>query len=325
MHGAKCHVKNCNVQKIAGTQACEIHQEQWNKHVQHHQRQTFSGARRMLQRPNESLLWQPAMQKNHQPHDEPTNDNPRDNYFTPNYFYCVETICAPCGFVISCAKFAKAESPTNILNLLEAVYPTEESQPDYVCIDKACLVLWTAIANGSWDRAWKQTTHFIVDFYHYINHCTKDYLCRKWCNPAPLNGSAPNLVIIDTDGQGQQYYKWAFNTQVFHLLHKLLKLLIITSIQACEQLNSWLGGYESILKRMTPGNFNWFCMPCFSITQNLPLKNKTGRLVVLKKWRRRRRMIQVTLYISFWCKLATSWECVSFINLNQLKNPIQDI
>ena len=47
-HGARCHVKNCNVQKIAGTQACEIHQEQWNKHVQHHQWQTFAGARRML-------------------------------------------------------------------------------------------------------------------------------------------------------------------------------------------------------------------------------------------------------------------------------------
>ncbi|TFK31565.1 hypothetical protein BDQ12DRAFT_618687, partial [Crucibulum laeve] len=28
--------------------------------------------------------------------------------------------------------------------------------------------------------------------------------------------------------------------------------------QACEQLNSWLGGFESILKRMTQGNFNWF-------------------------------------------------------------------
>jgi len=28
--------------------------------------------------------------------------------------------------------------------------------------------------------------------------------------------------------------------------------------QACEQLNSWLGGYESILKRMIPGNFDWF-------------------------------------------------------------------
>lgn len=26
----------------------------------------------------------------------------------------------------------------------------------------------------------------------------------------------------------------------------------------CEQLNAWLAGYQSILKRMTPGNFNWF-------------------------------------------------------------------
>jgi hypothetical protein len=23
-------------------------------------------------------------------------------------------------------------------------------------------------------------------------------------------------------------------------------------------LNAWIGGFESILKRMTPGNFNWF-------------------------------------------------------------------
>jgi hypothetical protein len=29
-------------------------------------------------------------------------------------------------------------------------------------------------------------------------------------------------------------------------------------LQACEQLNSWLGGFESILKRMVPTNFNWF-------------------------------------------------------------------
>jgi len=48
----------------------------------------------------------------------------------------------------------------------------------------------------------KKTTHFIVDSYHYINHQTDDYLCRKWCNPAPLNGSAPNLVIAATDNQG---------------------------------------------------------------------------------------------------------------------------
>jgi hypothetical protein len=36
------------------------------------------------------------------------------------------------------------------------------------------------------------------------------------------------------------------------------RIIINKFYQACEQLNSWLGGYESILKRMTPGNFDWF-------------------------------------------------------------------
>ena len=34
--------------------------------------------------------------------------------------------------------------------------------------------------------------------------------------------------------------------------------LTFVCIKAYEQLNSWLGGFESILKRMKPGNFNWF-------------------------------------------------------------------
>jgi len=71
-------------------------------------------------------------------------------------------------------------------------------------------------------------------------HRTTDDLCRTYCNPAPLNGSAPNLVVIEQDRFGVPHYKRAFNTQ------------------ACEQLNAWLGGFESILKRMSTGNFNWF-------------------------------------------------------------------
>ena len=35
-------------------------------------------------------------------------------------------------------------------------------------------------------------------------------------------------------------------------------LIKLTKFQACEQLNSWLGGFESILKRMKIGNFDWF-------------------------------------------------------------------
>jgi hypothetical protein len=140
--------------------------------------------------------------------------------------------------VIAWVKFAKSESPANIINFLETVYPTQVSHPQYICIDKACLVLHSAITNGSWET-WKKTSHFIVDSYHYIGHRAEDFLCRKYCNPAPLDGSAPNLVVV-AENKGQRYYKRAFNTQ------------------ACEQLNAWLGGYEAILKKMTVSNFDWF-------------------------------------------------------------------
>jgi hypothetical protein len=88
-----------------------------------------------------------------------------------------KTICAPCGAVIAWTLFDKAESPTHILHFLEAVYPTPDLRPNYVCIDKACAVLRTYISNGAWNT-WNQTTWFIVDSYHYIHHRTTDYLCR---------------------------------------------------------------------------------------------------------------------------------------------------
>ena len=179
------HMCNCNNQKIEGTQACAEHQQEWNKYVQNHSRQSFYCSRRMLQRPGERLPWQPAAQVNAQPHDEPAAKTQRKIYFSPSCFYCVETICAPCGTVIAWAKFAKSESPTKILQFLESVYPSEESRPDYICIDKACLVLCTAISNGSWDAVWKKSANFIVDSYHYTGHQKTDYLCCKWFHPAP--------------------------------------------------------------------------------------------------------------------------------------------
>jgi len=78
-----------------------------------------------------------------------------------------------------------------------------------------------------------------------------------------LNGTQPNLVIAERSADGQLYNKCAFNTQ------------------ACEQLNAWLGGFETILKRMTAGNFNWFLHTMlFYHTQHVihkqSLKKKTG-------------------------------------------------
>lgn len=213
-YGAKCRMRDCTNMKVNPTQACEDHQPEWKAHIYHRSRANLSGIKRMLQRPGETLPWQTATQGNTQPHDEETPDKKkRKHFFSPARFYCVETICAPCGLVIAWTKFARAESETNILKFLDSVYPTEESRPQYVCIDKACKLLRTSISNGSWIR-WQKTTRFIVDTYHYINHRLKDVLCRTWCNPAPLNGSAPNLVVKEVNKNGEEYLKRAFNTQV---------------------------------------------------------------------------------------------------------------
>ncbi|KDQ25438.1 hypothetical protein PLEOSDRAFT_1045438, partial [Pleurotus ostreatus PC15] len=161
-----------------------------------------------------------------------------NNYFSAPRFYCVETICAPCGVVIAWRKFAKSEGVAKILQLLEDVYPDPASRPSYIAIDKGCALLKHIVRQGHWP-AWEPTTRIIVDSYHYINHRVTDHLCRTWCNPAPLNGDAPNLVVVDEDKQGNPYYKRAFNTQ------------------ACEQLNAWLGGFQTVLNRMTVSNFDF--------------------------------------------------------------------
>ena len=202
---------------MQGTQACQLrqHQEQWHQHVIRYGRQSYLGFNRLVRRSeDEALPWLPIRHAPAAPHDQRTPaQSQQANYFQAGRFYCVETICAPCGVVIAWTKFSKSESPTNILNFLGAVFPSEESRPNFVCIDKACLVLRTAISNGTWN-SWKNTTRFIVDSYHYINHRATDYMCRKWCNPAPLNGSNPNLVSVEQGLDGVAHYKRAFNTQV---------------------------------------------------------------------------------------------------------------
>jgi hypothetical protein len=214
-HGDLCRMRDCDRPKVPPSHTCARHQNRWYKHVVRYGRQSLLGVRRLIRRSEEERLdWLPQRTRQVQPHDDgPNSENKKDNYFVPPRFYCVETICAPCGAVHAWTLFDIAESPTHILNFLEAVFPTADVRPDYVCIDKGCQVLRTAISNKSWN-VWKQTTRFIVDSYHYINHRTNDYLCRKWCNPAPLNGTAPNLVVVEYDVNGNPHYKRAFNTQV---------------------------------------------------------------------------------------------------------------
>jgi len=259
LYGDLCRMRDCNNLKVAPTHACAQHQDRWYHHVVRYGRQSLLGFRRMVRRSEEErLAWLPNTNRQVQQHDaEVAPEVRKDNYFVAPRFYCVETICAPCGVVIAWTLFDKSESPTKILDWLDEVYPTPELRPNYICIDKACQVLRTAISNHSWE-VWQQTTRFIVDSFHYINHRTSDYLCRKWCNPGPLNGSAPNLVIVENDANGDPHYKRAFNSQVCPLLKFTYANIHLVFSQVCEQLNAWIGGFQSILNRMTPNNFKWY-------------------------------------------------------------------
>ncbi|KDQ33665.1 hypothetical protein PLEOSDRAFT_1033156, partial [Pleurotus ostreatus PC15] len=241
-----CRMKNCNKNKVGLTQACEDHQEQWRTFRGRYANSSLLGVQRMLRRAQEERQeWLPVGGGAELPeHDdlaeqevEQVSGSKYNNYFSAPRFYCVETICAPCGVVIAWRKFAKSEGVAKILQLLEDVYPDPASRPSYIAIDKGCALL-KHIARQDWP-AWEPTTRIIVDSYHYINHRVTDHLCRTWCNPAPLNGDAPNLVVVDEDKQGNPYYKRAFNTQ------------------ACEQLNAWLGGFQTVLNRMTVSNFDF--------------------------------------------------------------------
>lgn len=66
-------------------------------------------------------------------------------------------------------------------------------------------------------------------------------------------------MVVAHDKNNQPYYKCAFNTQ------------------ACEQLNAWLGGYESILKHMTVENFNWFLHSMLFCHTNFVLERQASK------------------------------------------------
>jgi len=84
--------------KNSWNQACQEHQQQWLRYSAQHSHQTLAGVWRILQHPSELMPWQSPLIRHPQPHDEPPAEEvQRNHYFSSSRFYCVETICAPCG------------------------------------------------------------------------------------------------------------------------------------------------------------------------------------------------------------------------------------
>ena len=165
--------------------------------------------------------------------------------FRARTVYCLETIQWACGMPVGWGKCYRSESAPQVLQILKRVWEGHEGlRPSFLCYDDACDLLRHIVTQDANDP-WLKSTKFVVDAFHYINHRATDILCRLWCNPAPTNGSQPDLVQVERDANGRTHQTRAFNTET------------------AEQLNAWLNGYDAPLRNMTDVNFDFFVHSLF--------------------------------------------------------------
>ncbi|KAJ7671731.1 hypothetical protein B0H17DRAFT_1162093 [Mycena rosella] len=174
---------------------------------------------------------------------EDLGDTPGDQVvhtFKAKSTYCLQTVQLACGFPIGWGKCYRSESLPQVLAILNRIWANHpNSRPSFIAYDDACSLLRHIVTQNPND-SWLATTKLIVEAWHYIGHRATDILCRLWCNPAPANGSQPDLVLVEEDANGVVHQTRAFNTET------------------AEQLNSWLSGFESKLRQMSDVNYDFF-------------------------------------------------------------------
>ncbi|KAJ7658550.1 hypothetical protein B0H17DRAFT_1163241 [Mycena rosella] len=173
--------------------------------------------------------------------------------------YCLQTIQWACGCPIRWGKCYTSESSSQVLSFINRVWENHaDSKPSFIAYDDACNLLGHIVTQDPHSH-WIRTTKFIVDSWHYIGHQATDVLCRLWCNPAPTNGSQPDLVTVEVDDSGRTHTTRAFNTET------------------AEQLNAWMGGFEAQLRQMSATNYD-FCVHVIMLLY----KEKVDRRVIEK-------------------------------------------
>jgi hypothetical protein len=204
-------------------------------------RASFPGVRRVIRGRNETTA--PPGEPVFQVQLQPLGDTPGadvEHTFKAGKTYCLQTIQWACGVPIAWGKCYQSESEPQVLAFMNDTWRNSpEYRPSFLAYDRACKLLRHIVTQNAQD-AWISTTTFIVDAWHYINHQATDILCRTRCNPAPADGSQPDLVVSQTDGTGRVHQTRAFNTET------------------AEHFNSWLAGFESQLRQMTDFNFDFF-------------------------------------------------------------------
>ncbi|KIJ34154.1 hypothetical protein M422DRAFT_182453, partial [Sphaerobolus stellatus SS14] len=83
-------------------------------------------------------------------------------------------------------------------------------------------------------------TRLVVAAFHYVTHRAADAVCHLWCNPSPMDGSQPDLLISQVNEAGEVILRCAYNSK------------------AAEQLNSWLTSFEGQFGQMSDITFDFF-------------------------------------------------------------------
>ncbi|KAF8512191.1 hypothetical protein JB92DRAFT_2723848 [Gautieria morchelliformis] len=169
--------------------------------------------------------------------------NPEDldvgHTFRVRHIYCLQTLQWACGVPIGFGKCYGSESTPQVCAQFHFSDVPHTIWPTSIHVLNACSLL-CHMARQNINEPWLDSTCFIVDAWHYINHQLSDLLCRTRCNPSPRNGSQPDLLLQTTDPTtGRTQAAWAFNTE------------------AAEQLNAWLDGFEAQLRQMSDFNYDF--------------------------------------------------------------------
>ena len=223
------------------------HKEWYRKYSQRFIRLSYPGVRRVIRRqqaegdghpaPNQGA---PRLNVTQQlPALQDTPGNEVVHTFRAQSVYCLQTIQWACGVPVGWGKCYKSESSPQVLEILNRVWEGQDDlRPSFLVYDDACDLLRHIVTQDA-ESLWVKSTKLIVDAWHYIGHRSTDVLCRVWCNPAPSNGSQPDLVVPQPDANGRSHLTRAFNTET------------------AEQLNAWLNGFEAQLRQMSAVNYDF--------------------------------------------------------------------
>lgn len=193
----------------------------------------------------------------------------------------LQTLVAACGAPLAWATFADGETPASVIDFLSTVHASwspdaasatsRSTFPSYIAYDRSCDVLRSLLRkpSSSGDSPlppFLRSSRLIVTAFHKQSHPQGDAFCDEFCDPTPLDGRAPDLVVpykpvggSSKRGPQLRTFERAFNTSVrcFLFPASLSETDEILHSQAAEQLNSTLSRFAPLLSTLKADNFTF--------------------------------------------------------------------